>query len=418
MVKILILGGGFGGVRVALDLEKKFRDEIKKGEAQITLIDKNSYHLFASALYEVASAASVKKDPFSTILKKTVCIPYADIFEGKAIQFIEAEAAEVNLNNKFIKTKGGQQHDFDYLVLALGAQSSDFGIPGVKEYAYKFKTLEDGLILNDRIESMINDMANGRRALPINILVGGAGFTGIEVAAELACTVKKIANKCGLKGKCSSIILFEAGPKILPMASDKERAVILKRLTKHGIVVMENSMIEEVGNDFVKLKTGQKINGDLVVWTAGIKPSELIGSISGLPLTEKGKIPVGGTLLVNGLNNIFAIGDNMEFIDPATKRPVPAMALPAYKSGAVVAQNIFRSVRNKKLKEYIPSYDAWVAPVGGKYAVAHVGKITISGFWGWAIREAVDLRYMLQILPLFKAFSIFWEEITLFTKND
>ena len=418
MIRILVLGGGFGGVRCALNLEKRLKGKIKNGEAAITVIDKNSYHLFVTKLYEMASATGVKKDPFSITLKKSVCLPYSDIFDGKNVNFIQAEIHEVDIENKKVKTNGGNIHEYDYLVIALGSQSADFNIPGVKEYAYKFKELEDALLIHEKIESMITDAANNKRELPIDILISGAGFTGIEVATELACCAKSIARKCGLKGKCSSIVLFEAGPKILPMVSDKQRKIILDRLTKHGVMVMENSGIEEVGNNFVKLKNGQNIKGDIIIWTAGVKPNEFIGSIKGLPLTDKKKIIVEDTLLVRGFQNIFAIGDNVEFIDPVTKKPIPAMAFIAVKEGQTAAKNIARSIKGKTLSVYNPSYDVWVAPAGGKYAVANLGGISISGFWGWVIRELVDLRYMLQILPFFKAFFVFWEEITLFTKND
>ena len=418
MIKILILGGGFGGIRVALDLEKKLKKEIKSGEAQITIIDKNSYHLFVTSLYEVASATGIKKDPFAIRLRKSVSLPYADIFENKDVNFVQAEIKEVDLENKLVVTNGGNKQEYDYLVIALGSQSADFGIPGVKEYAYKFKTLEDALLINDKITSFMNDAAEGKSSLPLDILIGGAGFTGIEVASELACCAKSIARSCGLKGRCSSVVLFEAGPKILPMVPEKERKKILNRLTKHGVMIMENSAIEEVGLDFIKLKNGQTIKGDMVVWTAGVRPNEIMASIKGLPVTEKGKIIVEDNLSVRGFKNIFAIGDAAEFIDPVTKKPIPAMAFIAYKEGEIAAENIIKTIKGKNLKNYKPAYNVWIAPVGGKYAVAYLGGFVVAGFMGWIVRNLVDLRYMMQVLSPLKALTVFWEEMTLFTKND
>src|SRR3989338_10715244 len=122
MKKILILGGGFGGVRCALDLDKKF-----KGQVQITLIDKNSYHLFLPSLYEVASVYEKNplsnEDPFAVKMRKTVCIPYGEIFEGKNINFVQAEIIEVDLKTMKVKTKGGEVLAYDYLVIALGSQT-------------------------------------------------------------------------------------------------------------------------------------------------------------------------------------------------------------------------------------------------------------------------------------------------------
>src|SRR3989344_9475509 len=278
-LKILILGGGFGGIRCALDLEKKIG-----GKTAVTLIDKNSYHLFVPALYEVASAYGVKKDPFAVRLKKTICIPYLDILENKKINFIQAEVSAIDLNNKKVVTRGGEILDYDYLVIAFGSQAADFNIPGVKEYAFQFKNLEDALLLNQKIEELTKEVAAGqsqrgtrvqpglRRERPIKIAVVGAGFTGIEIAAELACCVKKLSKACGIKGKCERVILLEAGSKILPTISDSERNCVFRRLTRLGVEVMENMAVEEVESDCIKLKTGKQIETDLIIWTAGICP--------------------------------------------------------------------------------------------------------------------------------------------------
>ena len=424
MTKILILGGGFGGIRCALDLSKKIGND-----AQITLVDKKSYQLFVPALYEVASAYGVKRDPFAVRLKKTICIPYIDIFKDKKINFIQAEVSAIDLENKKVATRGGEILDYDYLVIALGGQAADFGIPGVKEYTFQFKELEDGLILNQKAEELTKEVAAGHRPRPIKMAVVGAGFTGIEVAAEFACCVKKLAKACGIKGRCERVILLEAGPRILPAVSDGERNIILKRLTRLGIEVMENAAAEEVGSDYIKLKTGKQIETDLIIWTAGIRLPDLLVKTPALPLTEKParagsasggkKLQVNNDLELVGLPGVFAVGDNTEFIDPKTSKPVPALAYVAVDQGKIVAKNIWRLINNKKVIEYDPFYGVWIAPVGGKYALAHLwGGMNIKGFWGWVLREVVDLRYMLSILSFKKAISIFWQEITLFTKND
>ncbi len=418
MIKILILGGGFGGVRCAIDLEKKLSHSEKKFE--ITLIDKNGYHLFVPALYEVASAYGIKKDPFAVQLRRSVCMPYADIFEGKKINFIQAEITEVNLQHKLIKTNGNHTLEYDYLVFAIGGEVNDFNVPGVKEYANQFKDLDDSIFINQKLEELAAQFQTGGRTEPFSFLICGGGFTGIELAAELGCCSKVIKEKCRLKGRCSNITLFEAGPKILPAISEKERNFIKERLTKLGIVLMENSPIEEIESNFIKLKTGHKINGDLIIWTAGIKANTILKNISGLPLTTpSAKIIVENTLQVKGLSNIFAIGDNMEFIDPKTQRGVPAFAYTAGDQGKIVAKNIFNLINKKSVTIYKPYYDLWIIPIGGKYALAHLwGKFLVKGFWGWVIRELVDLRYLLSIFSLNKALEVFFNDITIFTKND
>ena len=430
MTKILILGGGFGGIRWALVLSRLLHnrgssiplesgDKKFKGQVQITLVDRNSYHLFLPSLYEVASAYGVKKDRFEVKMRKTICIPYGSIFKGKNIDFIQAEVSTVDLKARNVRTKGGEILFYDYLVVALGSQTADFGIPGVKEYAYQFKNIEDAIAVNEKIEKLTKKTVSGEKIDPLKILIGGAGFTGIELAAELSCCIKKMANNYNIKEKYFQVTLIEAGPKILPMVSNSERKIISKRLTELGVVLMENSPIEEVGADFVKLKSGQTLEGDIVVWTAGIKANEFLRNVVGLPLTDQGKVMIDDNLQVQGWKNVFAVGDNQEFVDPKTQKPVPALAYTAVDQGKVVAGNIFNHMYGKKLKPYKPFYGIWIAPVGGKFALAHLwGGWGISGFTGWLVRELVDLRYLISILSLGEALSIFWQEMTMFTKND
>lgn len=414
MTKILILGGGFGGIRCALDLEKKLRNE-----AEITLVDKNSYHLFTPALYEVASAYGIKQDLFAVRLRKTICIPYADIFENKKINLTQAEVSSVDIENKKVATRGGEVLTYDYLVIAFGSQSSDFGVPGVKEYAFRFKNLEDGLALNQKIDQLTKEVVSGARSAPIKFAVIGAGFAGIEVAAELACCVKKFAQACSVKGRCERIILLEAAPKILPMVLSEERSVIVKRLTKLGVEILEGMAVEEVKSGQIKLKNGRVLATDLVIWTAGIQPPDILKNLPSTSLTNSGKIRINSNLEVVGLSGVFAVGDNAEFLDTNTGKPVLALAYVAVDQGKIAAKNVTRIIRNRKLKNYVPFYGVWIAPIGGKYALAHLGGgVNVKGFLGWAIRELVDLRYMLSILPVRKALALLWQEVTLFTKND
>ena len=414
MTKILILGGGFGGIRCALDLNKKF-----KKEAEITLIDRNGYHLFIPALYEVASAYGLKKDAFSVQLRRTICMPYEDIFGKTNINFVQAEVTKIDLDRKKVVTGGEMSLDYDYLIIAIGSETADYGIPGVKEYAHQFKSLEGALFINQKLEEISEQFLKKYRTEPFSFLVCGGGFTGIELAAELGCCTKVIKEKCKIKGRCSNITLFEAGPKILPAISEKERELIKNRLTKLGIILMENSPIEEIGPDYVKLKTSHSVKGDLIVWTAGIKPAEFLKLIPGLPTGNTGRIRVDNFLRVESYNNVYAIGDAIEFIDSKNQKPIPAFAYIAIDQGKITAQNIYNSVKNKKIKQYNPLYNIWIIPIGGKYALAHLwNRILIRGFWGWVIRELVDLRYLLSIFSLNKALDIFFNDITIFSKND
>ena len=400
-------------MKAALDLEKKLGKE-----AEITLVDKSSYHLFIPALYEVASVYGIERDPFAVKISKTICIPFVDIFENKKINFVQAEIIEIDLTNKKIRTRGGHELSCDYMILALGSQTTDFGIPGVIEYAYQFKSLNDALMINEKVNSLHREAGQGKKELPIRILVIGAGFTGIELAAELSSCVKTLAHKCDLRHGCTMITIFEAGPKILSAISDKERQIISERLTRLGVIIMENSPIEEVAANSVKMKDGRALSGDMIIWTAGITANKILENTHGLNL-NKGRIVVDDNLAVIGYKNIYAIGDNTEFIDKNIHKPLPSMAYIAQGEGITAAKNIYNTINGAPPKAYGIPPSIWIAPAGGKFALAHLWwGMSIKGFWGWVMRELVDLRYMLSILPLKKAIKIFWEETAIFTKND
>lgn len=405
-------------MRAALDLSKKLggRDDIK-----LMLVNKNECQTFTPALYEVASVYGINHEhPFHTKLRGVVSIPYSEIFRGKKIELIQAEVNHIDLKARHVITNNGVTIEFDYLVLALGSAASTFGVPGAEEYAFKFKTIEDGLMIADKLEELYVSASQKNRSLPINILIGGAGFNGVELAAELAnCTIH-IAHKHAItEQNCTTVTLIEAGPTILPMISEKERELIQKRLKNIGVNVMTNSPIEEVGPDYAKLKEGETLKGDLIVWSAGLRALDIFKSIVGLELDNRGRIVVNDFLQIKNYANVFAIGDNSVFIDPVTQKPIPQMAFIAIEQGRVAAKNINQLISGgDKLKKYLPNYNVWIAPVGGKYAVAHVGKWNFSGFLGYILRELVDFRYFLSVLPFLKAVRLFCEEVRVFSKNE
>ncbi len=416
MIKVLIVGGGFGGVRTALDLEKRVPPE----SVEITLIDKSVCHVFIPALYEVASAFNVREDSFRLLLKRTVAIPYTEIFKDKNVNFMQAQVSRIDLAKRTATTKGGHVLHYDYLVLALGSQAADFGVSGVRSYAYQFKSMDDALMINTHVEKLFSEMIRTSRTQPIKFLIGGGGFTGIELAAELAMFAHKMTRRLGMSGRRALFYLFEAGPTILPLISDKERLLIRRRLTQLGIVVMENCPIEEVKNKSVKLKNSRVIEGDIVIWVAGVEPNHLLRSIKGLELTERSKIKVEEHLHLLNHKNVFAVGDIIEFIDHKTQRPIPALGYLAIDQGKIAAQNIYHLLYgHPELEVHKPFYERWIAPIGGKYAVARLGQgILITGFWGWLVREMADFRYFASILPLGKAISFFWNETRIFIRND
>ena len=414
---------------MALDLAKSYKG---RRDVAIILVDKNNYQTFTPALYEVASIYGIDHEhPFHTKLRGAVSILYSEIFRGKNIELIQAEVNHIDLEAKHVVTNNGTTLSFDFLVLALGSAASTFGVLGAEEYAFKFKTIENALMLNDKIEELYTEASKQNRPLPISILIGGGGFNGVELAAELSnCAVHIVHRHKITQQSCTMITLLEAGQTILPTISEKERLLIQKRLKNLGINILVNSRIREVGPNFVKLQDGGLLKGDLIVWSAGVKALDLFKKVNGLKLDERGRIWVDEFLRAKNRLDIFAIGDNIIFSDSTSQKPIPQMAYLAIEQGTMVAENITRTISEHtrkdpdegkavKLKSYKPGYNFWIAPVGGKNAVAHLGKWgTYSGFLGYLIRQAADLRYFLSVLPFWKGLKLFCEDVRVFSKND
>lgn len=398
-----------------MKLEKKLGGN---PDFKITLIDRNNFHLFTPSLYEVATVYGLIEDNFAQYLRGSVAIPIGEILKDKKVNFVQADIKEINLKEKFVASGGGAKLDFDYLIIALGGETEFYEIPGVREYAFNFKGVDDAIAIYKKIQDLY-----GEAPSEIRIAVIGGGFTGTELAAELGCCVKNIIKACKLNKACTKISLFEAGPTILPAINEKQRKIIEKRLKKLGIEIHTDSPVIEVGPDFIKIKNrGEVQNFDLIVWAGGVRGSRLIENL-GLKLTKKGTIEINEFLQTkkpdDSINEkVFAIGDSTALIDPKTQKPIPAMAYVAHDQADIAAENIDRAVKNQKLRAYKPFYEVWIAPAGGKWAYFHYKKLNIAGFGGYLLRQLVDLRYFLKILPLSKALALFFKDWMIFTRND
>lgn len=420
MTNILILGAGFGGINAALKLEKKFKNN---RDFKITLIDRNNFHLFTPSLYEVATVYGLVEDRFAQYLKGSVAIPYGEILKTEKINFVQAEIKEINLKEKFVLTNGAAKLDFDYLVIALGGETEFYGIPGIRDYAFNFKTIDDAIGIFKKIKEVYEKYQKEDRGGQIKIGIIGGGFTGVELAAELGCCIKNIIKACRLDKKCTQIQLFEAGASILPAIGEKAKKVIEKRLKNEMVEIQLNSPVAEVGPNFIKIKDrGELLNFNLIIWAGGVRGSKLLENLE-LKLTKKGTVETNEFLQTRNQDDsindkIFAIGDSVSFIDPKTQKPVPAMAYVSHDQADIAAENIIRAVKNQNLSPYKPFYDAWIAPVGGKWAYFHYKSFNVAGFWGYLLRQLVDFRYFFRILSLNKALALFFKDLVIFTKND
>lgn len=349
MTNIIILGGGFAGVRAALT----FKSKIKSKDINVTLIDKNSFHVFTPPLYEVATA----EEP-----QRNIVIPYKSIFNNN-ISFVQGIVEKINTREQKISLSNNREYRYDYLIFALGSESADFGIPGIKEYGIPLKTLEDAIQIR-------NALKNAKK-----IIIGGGGFSGTELACEL------ITHKGHLDVTLiqrSSIVLKELGGGISQLAK--------KRLLAGKVHLVLGEHIKKVTNKTVEVESGKTFPYDVFIWTGGVKPNNLLG-----------KIEVDKNLAVNNLKNVFAAGDTV----------APGVAPRAEKMGEVAAENVLRSIKGDPLLIYAYRHMGYVVPLGSHFATFAMGRYHISGIFAYILQQLIFLRYLLTIVPFFEAVKRF-----------
>lgn len=386
--QIVILGAGFGGLRVATFLAKK--------RQPVILIDRNAYHTYTPMLYEIA--VTPKETANYCDLKSIVTFPIKDLIKGLSITFINEGVKQLDLINGDIHLETQQIH-FDCLVLALGSETNYFNIPGLEENSLSFKSFMDSLHIREKII----DLPLGAKP---NLIIGGGGPTGIELAGEIQ-----------LSGLANTTII-QSPPDILPGFNTKLVSKASKRLTELGVKFVFDT-ITEVKDKHVFLKTREPLSFDFLIWTGGTKTNFLMNP---LPLKKE----VGGRINVvekmsclpktpdlKLAGDIYAIGDSVCFYDPKTNKPIPGLASIAIDQGTIAAKNILGKKATYKIK-----VAPYILPIGGKYAVFQIGSLIVDGYLAWILKGLVELKYLLHIMPYQPAFKIWFKGLKIFLEND
>lgn len=388
-MRIVILGAGYGGLYTALKLEHFLRKR-KSQKHEILLIDKNEYHQLKTELHEAAAG----KKTF-----EVVTIPLRKLLEHKQISFLQAEIIHIDFLRKTVKTAQGQVK-YDKLVVALGSQTEFFGIPGLQSHALTLTSIGDA----QRIKSHIREMF--RRALKetdkkvrqslLTFLIGGGGFSGVELAAELSEYITKLAKKTGINRKEFSLIIVEAGNSILPGFDAKLVSHATRILKSKGIKLMLKTPVAAFDGETIQLKTSQKIHAKTLIWTGGVRANSLVVR-SGLKLGPRGRVAVNPFLESVDYVEVYFVGDNALALDTATGRPLAPTAQLALQEGETVAFNIFAEVAGKHRRRFSPKVVGQFVSLGGHEAVGWIWKFRITGFFAWLLKRLSVLRYLHSI---------------------
>lgn len=404
-VKIAVLGGGFAGVRVCLELTKLLPN------TKILLINDTPFHSFHTDLYEVATAALDKEVRLEfKDLSGTVNIPFEKIFQGKNIEILVDKVKEVDLLDNFVAT-ASKEIEFEYLVISTGSDTNFFGIPGAEKYAHPLKSTEDALNIRNDIDEHIFHSNS-----PITVVVAGGGFTGVELSGELVGFLDKLAKKH--HKSVGKVVILEAAPNVLSGMPTWAQETALKRLKNLSVEVFLNHTIKKVDDKNIYCENDQKIPYDYLIWTTGIKGASLNEKIKGIEPSKKGQLRAESNLSLKEYPNVFVLGDVAECIDQKRGVPVAATAWAAIGQGKLAAENLYRKILGKQLVDYHPPNPAFVVPIGGKFALSNVAGLQISGLLGWMLKRLVALKYLLSILPFIEAFRLWRKGVIIYSTND
>jgi NADH dehydrogenase len=402
---IVVLGGGFAGMRAALDLAEYFKD---RPGYQIIIIDRKDYQTYYSALYEAATAEHGMVE--ARLVKRAVTIPITEVFKRSKVKFYKAYIEAIDLENGHITTDS-RVLPYDYLVIAMGSVADYYGIPNLDKYGFALKSLEDAIMIRDRMEDIATKKDSAQ------IVIGGGGFAGAEFAGELHNLIMHESEIHGKKPENFKLMIVEGSTGLVSGLSDRVSEIIKKRLEQKNVEMRFSTLITEAGKDYVVLNNKERVPCDLLVWTGGVRSCRLPVS-SNLDRDKKDRTMTTDYLNLKNYPRVFIAGDNLCYTDPRSKKLAPQTAQEAIRQGSHVAKNIYRAVLEKNPHPYTAGPVRYIIPASGKFAILYTPNIVISGFAGWVIRKFADLKYFMSIMPFFKAINFWLFENRMFIKND
>lgn len=410
--KIVIAGGGFGGINCAVRLAAEIKNN--KIDAEIILADRNDYHLYYPNLYEVATS----EEEFAGIqvLKKSIALPYSEILPDN-VSFIQGEISSIDAEHKTLNISGKVQ-EFDYLVLAFGSSTDYFGIKGLAENAFTLKSLTDALKIRNQAEFVFESNSMDVRKKLIRIVIGGGGFSGVELAGEMLNFIDLLCWKYNYPRDKAELLVIEGAPQLLPGMPENLSRKVFNRLKKLGAQIRLNNFISEADTSSVKVNTGEVINYDMLIWTGGVRAAN-IPLVQTMPSDRKGRLmETAADVCVQGCDNIFAIGD-IAHISDKNNIPMPQTATQAIYEAGYITSVIIKKLLSEKIPAFSPRSFGYIIPIKGKWAVLHLPSgFTWYGYFSWIARRFADLRYFSKLMPFGKAFRLAWFDTDLYTRND
>jgi len=383
--RVVILGGGFGGLYVALELEKTLA---RDPNVNVTIVNRDNFFLFTPMLHEVAA---------SDLDLTNIVNPVRKLL--RRVNFFAGDVERIDLEKKTVQVSHGFHHHhhempYDHLVIALGSITNFYGLPGLSERALTMKSLGDAIHLRNRLiahlEQADPECSAAMREPLMTFVVAGGGFAGVETIAGINDFVRHALRFYpNLKKSDLRMVLVHPGPVILPELSEKLGAYAQKKLAQRGVDIRVNVKVTGVSDDGVALSDGSFLRSKMLIWTAGTSSNPLLASLP-CPL-ERGRLCVDSTLVVPGWPNVWALGDCALVPDPRSGKYFPSTAQHALRQARLVAKNITATVRGGTKKKFSFATIGQLAAIGRRSGVANILGFNFSGFIAWWLWRSIYL---------------------------
>lgn len=398
MKRIVVLGGGYGGILTA----KKLAKQLKKESVKITLIDKNPYHTMLTELHEVA-AGRVHED--------SIKIYFDQVFAGRNIDFVLDEIKTIDFAGKKLVSDKEEYH-YDYLVIGTGCKPTFFGDSETPKKVFTLWSLEDANRLHEQIVSRFRlaakeDNPELRKEM-LSFVIIGAGFTGVEMAGELAEYVPELCRLYHVDRGEVSIRLLDMAPRVLPTFPEKLSQNAVKKLNKLGIECFTGQKCTVLTNREVQFGE-QVFTAQTIIWVTGVEGSTLVDNIN---ITKQGRGRIACNQYLQSIDHeeVYVVGDNIFYVPEGEERPVPQMVENAEASAKLVAYNIVSDIKGREKKDYKPTFHGAMVCIGGRKGLAQVGtpKMMINiknSFIALFIKHFINVVYFVQVLGFTKVWS-------------
>lgn len=384
---MVILGAGYGGLMTAVKLQK----ELSMKEATITLINKHDYHYQSTWLHENAAG---------TLHHDRTRITIRDVIDMNRINFVKDTVVSIDPEKKQVKL-AFEEIKYDILVIGLGFEAATFGIPGLKDNAFSIGSIDSARLIKEHIEYNFAMYSNEdyKKQARINLVVGGAGFTGMEFVGELANRIPELCKEFDVDSNLVRIIVIESASTIMPGFCPELIEYARNSIEGRGVEFITDAKLRECKEEsIVYEKNGEDIEIPTMttVWAAGVKANKIVET-SGFK-TYCGRIETRNNLLTSEYDDVFVVGDCALTKDPETNKPCPPTAQIAVQEAELVSRNIGALIRNEQLEAFRPKELGTVASLGNNDAIGTImNKYMIFGWKATMMKKFIENRYLFKI---------------------